>query len=127
MNAVATVTPFQYGDTAVRIIDIKGEPWFVASDVARVLEYREAHDVTRRLDSEDKGPHPVRTPGGVQHMVVISEPGFYAAILGSRSEKARDVKRWLTHEVLPAIRKTGSYGTAPALTEDEIVAQALAI
>lgn len=99
------------GDDAVevRMFSIDGEPWFVAADVARILEYRMASDLTRRLDDDDRGTRSVRTPSGDQVMTIISEPGFYAAILGSQSVKAKRVKHWLTHEVMPSIRKTGRY------------------
>ncbi|MHC3368799.1 phage antirepressor (plasmid) [Rhodococcus aetherivorans] len=127
-QTTGTVTPFQYGDTALRTIVIDGEPWFVAADAARLLEYSATSAMTRRLDAEDKGVRDLHTLGGTQQMSIISEPGFYAAIIGSQSEKARDVKRWLTHDVMPEIRKTGSYTTptaAPALTGAELLAHAV--
>lgn len=110
---------FTYEGAELRTPTYDGNPWFVAGDAARLLEYRMASDMTRRLDDDEKGTRSVRTPGGYQEMTVISEAGFYAAILGSQSAKAKAVKRWLTHEVLPALRKTGIYSTAPALTELE--------
>ncbi|MFF0816595.1 BRO family protein [Rhodococcus sp. NPDC003318] len=116
---------FRYESTELRTVVIDSEPWFVATDVARILEYREAYDLTRRLDAEDKGPRSMRTPGGFQEVTIISEAGFYVAILGSKSARAKAVKRWLTHEVLPSIRKTGSYNTAPALTGPALMAAAL--
>lgn len=118
---------FTHDSVGVRAPIYDGEPWFVAADVARLLEYRMASDMTRRLDDDEKGTRSVRTPGGYQEMTVISESGFYAAILGSHSPKAKAVKRWLTHYVLPSIRKTGSYSTTPALTDDELIHQALSI
>ncbi|MFI8595894.1 phage antirepressor [Rothia koreensis] len=102
---------FNYQDHQVRMcVDEDGDPWFVASDIAKILGYREAKDMTRRLDEEDKGRRSVPTPGGPQSMTIISEPGLYVAVLGSQVEGARAFKRWVTREVLPAIRKTGSYG-----------------
>lgn len=105
---------------AVRVItDEYGEPWFVATDVARVLGYREAYDLTRTLDDDEKGPQIVRTPGGPQSITVITEPGLYRAIVQRQAgyvknpEAARQVKafqRWVTHELLPEIRRSGSYG-----------------
>lgn len=109
---MSTLVPFEYGDQPVRTLVVDGEPWFVAADVARILGYREAYDMTRRLDSEDKGPRSVRTPGGDQQMTVISEPGLYVAVLGSQVDGARMFKRWITHEVLPTLRRTGTYTTA---------------
>lgn len=102
---------FQYGDREVRTLTIAGEPWFVASDVAQILGYREAYDLTRRLDDDEKGPRSVRTPGGEQIVTIISEPGLYTAILGSKVHLAKNFKRWVTHDVLPTIRKTGRYGS----------------
>lgn len=103
---------FNYHNTQLRIIEQDGEPWFVASDVAKILGYRMASDMTRRLDDEDRGTHSTRTPSGVQEMTIISEAGLYVAVLGSKVPGAREFKRWLTHEVLPSIRKHGLYATA---------------
>lgn len=121
------IIPFEFESHMVRAVSVDGEPWFVAADVARVLGYRMASDMTRRLDDEDKGTRSMRTPSGDQEMTIISEPGLYVAVLGSKVPGARAFKRWITHEVIPAIRKTGGYTVQPALTEDEIVAQALQI
>lgn len=119
--------PFTYEGSELRSFVIDGEPWFVAADVARLLEYSATAAMTRRLDDEDKGVRNLHTLGGVQQMAIISEAGFYEAILGSQSGKAKAVKRWLTHEVLPTLRKTGSYSTAPALTDDELIHRALEV
>jgi prophage antirepressor-like protein len=97
----------------VRSLLIDGEPWFVAADVARILGYRMASDMTRRLDEDEKGTHSARTPGGAQDMAVISEPGLYTAVLGSKVHDAKAFKRWVTHDVLPAIRRTGTYTVQP--------------
>lgn len=121
-----TVTTYKFGITRVRVhIDPTGDPWFVASDVACILRYRMASDMTRRLDDDEKGTREVRTPGGPQAMTVISEAGLYTAILGSRTTAAQAFKRWVTHEVLPEIRRTGSYQARPALTGPELMAAAL--
>ena len=106
---------FTYDNSQLRTVVINDEPWFVAADVARLLGYRMASDMTRRLDEDDRGTRSVRTPSGQQEMTVISEAGLYAAILGSQVPGAREFKRWITHEVLPAIRKTGRYETTPAI------------
>ena len=121
-----TVTTYKFGITRVRVhIDPTGDPWFVASDVACILRYRMASDMTRRLDDDEKGTREVRTPGGPQAMTVISEAGLYTAILRSRTTAAQAFKRWVTHEVLPEIRRTGSYQARPALTGPELMAAAL--
>lgn len=104
-----TIIPFTSGEWEIRAFEIDGEPWFVASDVAKSLGYGKTNDLTRRLDDEDKGARSVRTLGGEQKVTIISEPGLYAAVLGSQLESARAFKRWITHEVIPAIRKTGSF------------------
>lgn len=107
----------------VRHLLIGDEPWFVAADIARALGYRDAHNLARRIDPEDRGTRSVSTPGGPQDMGLISEPGLYAAILGSQVPYAQKFKRWLTHEVLPAIRKTGRYDTSIALPDRKTLAQ----
>lgn len=89
----------------IRVVEKDGEPWFVAADVARALGYRDAFNMTRRLDDDDKGTHSTSTPSGQQEMTVVSEPGLYGAILGSQVPGAKAFKYWLTHDVLPALRK----------------------
>jgi anti-repressor protein len=116
---------FTYSGYDVRTVVIDGEVWFVAADVAAVLEYRMASDMTRRLDDDDKGYAEVRTPGGDQNMSVISEAGLYDAIFRSNSDGAKPFRRWITGEVIPAIRRTGSYSNAPALSGPELLAHAV--
>lgn len=112
----------------IRTLTEDGEPWFVASDIAKALGYRMASDMNRRLDDDEKGTRSVRTPGGTQEMTVISEAGLYSAVLGSKLPEAKAFKRWVTHEVLPAIRRDGGYMAAkPDETPEEIMARALRI
>ncbi len=118
---------FHYEGADVRTVTIDGEPWFVAADVAKLLGYSATEAMTRSVDADEKGMQILQTPGGAQSVGVVSEPGLYEAILRSRVSDAQRFKRWVKHDVLPTIRKTGSYSTAPALSEDEIVHQALAI
>lgn len=108
---MSDVMPFTYDGAQVRTVLVDGEPWFVATDVATILGYRMASDLTRRLDDDEKGTRSVRTPGGDQQVSIISEPGLFAAILGSQVPGARKFKRWVTHEVLPQIRRTGQFGS----------------
>lgn len=96
---------------AVRSILIDGEPWFVAADVCKALELEKTNRALSRLDDDEKGAHSVSTPGGRQRMSIISESGLYSLILGSRKPEARAFKRWITHEVIPSIRKHGAYMT----------------
>lgn len=93
---------------AVRTVIREGQPWFVAADVCRVLEIDRTQ--TRRLDEDEKGVYSIQTPGGKQEVTTVNEPGLYSLVLGSRKPEAKAFKRWITHEVIPAIRKTGAYG-----------------
>lgn len=112
--------------TVRAIRDENGEPMFVAKDVAVILGYRDAANMTRRLEEDEKGTRSVSTPGGEQKMAVITEPGIYSAILGSRVPEARAFKRWVTHEVLPALRRDGGYMVARAdETPEETMARAV--
>lgn len=130
------VIPFNYNDIEVRALTVDGEAMFVASDIAKALEYREAKDMTRSLDPDEKDRHPVPTPGGLQQMTVISEAGLFRVILQRQSgrlqnketkNRVKAFQRWVTHEVLPSIRKTGSYavGQPVELTGPELMAKAL--
>ena len=109
----------------VRVVERDGQPWFVAKDVCECLELTDVSKTISLLDDDEKGTNSIRTPGGEQQMLVVSEPGLYSLILRSRKPEAKAFKRWVTHEILPSIRKTGHYG-APE-TEDEILARALVI
>ena len=122
-----SLIPFEYGGQQVRVIDRDGEPWFVLADLCRVLELPNASMVARRIDPEMKGVSQIDTHGGPQQMAVVSEPGMYEVVIRSDKPEAALFRRWITNEVLPSIRKTGSYSTTPALTDDQIIAQALAI
>lgn len=106
------LVPFAYGDQPVRTLTIDGEPWFVAADVVRILGYSEAAAMTRTLDDDEKGLRTVQTLGGEQSVSIVSEPGLYSAIIRSRIPEAKTFRRWITHEVIPTIRKTGGYGIA---------------
>lgn len=109
---------------AVRVVlDEHGEPWFVATDVARILGYRDAPNLVRRLDEDEKGTRPVSTPGGEQSVSVVTEAGLYAAILGSQVPGAKEFKRWVTHDLIPSVRRTGSY--ALPQTREQRIALAL--
>lgn len=124
---MSDLTPFAFDGQAVRVItDEAGEPWFVAADVCRVLGIANARDAIVRLDADEKGVGTADTLGGTQQVATVNEHGIYALTFTSRKPEAKAFKRWVTHEVLPAIRKTGSYSTV-ALTDEQIVAQALQI
>lgn len=109
------VQMFMFDTVHVRVLRAEDdEPLFVAADVARALGYRDAANMVRRLDGDDRGTRSVSTPGGDQDMTVITEAGLYTAILASQVDGARRFKRWVTHEVLPEIRRTGRYSQLPA-------------
>ena len=93
----------------VRVVECEGEPWFVVKDVCECLELTDVSKTISLLDDDEKGTNSIRTPGGEQQMLVISEPGLYSLILRSRKPEAKAFKRWVTHEVIPSIRKTGGY------------------
>ena len=98
----------------VRTLAIDGEPWAAAIDVAKALGYKEPQKAIRtHVDPEDKGVSKMDTPGGNQEVVIINESGLYSLILSSKLPKARAFKRWVTSEVLSALRKTGSYSVKP--------------
>lgn len=111
-----SIMPYRFPetDTPVRVAMTNEEPWFVAADVAAVLGYSATSAMTRTLADDEKGVQSLHTPGGEQQFIVINEPGLYSAILRSRVEGAQRFKRWVTHEVLPSIRRTGSYLVASA-------------
>jgi prophage antirepressor-like protein len=100
---------FENDGWLIRVIECDGEPWFVAKDVCSVLGLGNPRSSLALLDDDEKGVHTVDTPGGPQQVTIINEAGLYALILKSRKPEAKAFKRWVTHEVLPAIRKTGSY------------------
>lgn len=100
---------FDFEDNAVRVVDIDGEPWFVAADVARVLGYDHTPHATRLLDDDEKGVHKVDTLGGTQEMTMVNESGLYHLVLLSKKPEAKKFRKWVTAEVLPSIRKTGMY------------------
>ena len=109
------VASFSFKNIQVRTVDRDGQVWFVAGDVAKALGYADAVQMTRVLDEDEKGLHNVQTLGGKQQIVILSESGLYHALLKSRKPEARPFRKWVTAEVLPAIRKQGFYGQVPAM------------
>lgn len=94
---------------AVRTVIREGQPWFVAADVCRVLEIEPT--ATRRLDEDEKDTlRLTQGTSGNPNVTIVNEPGLYSLVLGSRKPEAKAFKRWITHEVVPTIRKTGAYG-----------------
>lgn len=118
---------FKFEGADVRVnTDENGNPWFVAKDVSDVLEISRQQNATRYLDEDEKGRCLVNTPSGEQEMTVVSEAGLYSLILRSRKPEAKAFKRWVTHEVLPSIRKTGGYVAATGTeSPEELYARAM--
>lgn len=125
--------PFTYQDREIRFTKEGG---IIAADLARILGYRDAEKLTRTLDEDEKGTQMVGTPGGEQRMSVVTEAGFYRACLNRQSGYIKDpeaqafvkaFQRWVTHEVLPAIRRTGIYAVEPQpqLSGKELLAAAV--
>lgn len=121
------LVPFDFEGRPIRVVtDSQGEPWFVAADVLATIGLD--RKALERLYEDEKGVSSIHTPGGGQEMTTVNEPGLYTLVLGSRKAEAKRFKRWVTHEVLPSIRKTGSYAvpgtlaSLPAPTQDRVTA-----
>jgi len=108
MNEIVKI----YKDNQVRIIQRDGEPWFVAKDVCDVLGLKQVSRALQRLELDERGlleiTHP-QNPNASLKVNVVSEPGLYQLVTSSKKPEARAFTRWVTHEVLPSIRKTGAY------------------
>jgi len=116
---------FRYDDNPIRTVLVDGEPWFVAADVCAVLGIGNPRQAVSYLDDDERGVTTNDTPGGRQQMTIVSEAGLYSLILRSRKPEAKAFKRWVTHEVLPAIRRTGRYEVQPAYRLPQTYAEAL--
>lgn len=108
-RSAVKVQRLAFEDHRVRVVVKNGETWWVAKDVAKALGYTRSRDAVRMLADDEKGAHIVPTPGGDQETAIVNEPGLYRLIINSRREEAERFRRWVFHEVLPSIRKTGRY------------------
>jgi prophage antirepressor-like protein len=121
---MSNLIPFQFESHAIQVIvDDDGEFHFIAKEVADVLGYSDAHKMCERLDEDEKQNRQIRG-FGPRGVICISESGLYSAILGSNKPEAKPFKRWVTHEVLPTIRKTGGYATPNGATARSVPADA---
>ena len=119
MNAIETFENVEFG--RIRAVTINDEPWFVGKDVAEALGYSNPRKaLIDHVDEEDKGVTECDTLGGKQNMTIINESGLYGLIFGSKLPNAKKFKRWVTSEVLPSIRKTGSYSVKENLPSYQI-------
>lgn len=120
---MADITPFNFGAHAVRVITHQNQPWFVAIDVCNALGYVNSRKaVADHLDEDEKATvtnSDGRAGNGAQQFTIISESGLYALVLRSRKPEARKFAKWVTSEVLPSIRQTGSYHAQPQATRTE--------
>ena len=113
MNDLQIFSNPEFGQ--VRTVEIDGQPWLVGKDVAVALGYKNPQRAIRdHVEDEDKGMTKTVTPSGEQDMLIINESGLYSLILSSKMPKAKAFKRWVTGEVLPALRKNGVYETVKA-------------
>ncbi len=119
---MSAVELFTYPETGqpIRTVTLHGDPWFVAKDACDVLGISKHRDAVAGLDPDERASTAVDTPGGRQAMSVVSEPGLYALMMISRSPKARQFQRWVNHDVLPSIRKTGGYAAVAAPAKREL-------
>lgn len=117
MNEIVKI----YKNSPVRIVKKDGEPWFVAKDVCDILALGNPRSSIALLDEDERGVHSMDTPSGKQEMGIISEAGLYSLIIRSRKPEAKAFKRWVTHEVLPSIRKTGAY-LSPGMSNEQVKA-----
>ena len=100
---------FAFADNLVRVIHINDQPWWVASDIAKVLGYRDAANMIRMLDDDQKGTHFVSTLGGDQEANIINEGGMWMCVIKSTRKEAKQFQKWLTGELLPSLRRDGFY------------------
>lgn len=125
-NKIIAFTNPEFGE--VRTLNIENEPWFVAADVCKALDLGNASMTLSRLDDDEKGVSLIDTLGGLQNMVTVNEPGLYTLVLGSRKPEAKAFKRWITHDVIPSIRKNGGYiAGQETLSPEELMAKALLV
>ncbi len=122
------IIPLNFELNEVRLIqDANGDPWWVVKDVCAILNISNYRDALNRLEDDERGSVKVDTPGGPQEMSTVNEPGLYTLIIRSNKPDAKKFKRWITHEVLPSIRKTGKYEIETLSEIDLIIKSAQAL
>ena len=122
---MSNLIPHVFNDISIRTTEINGQIWFVANDVCQALNIANPRDAIKKLDDDEKGVALTDTAGGNQQLNIINESGLYVLILRSRDAMKQgsvphQFRKWVTAEVLPSIRKTGSY-QAPQMTEDQLM------
>ena len=119
-NASSAIKLFENPLFKARVIMRCSEPWFVAKDACDCLKITNVSQACQTLDDDEKGIYKVYTLGGSQDMMLISESGLYALIMRSNKPEAKVFRKWVTSEVLPSIRKTGSYGMSQISRKDQL-------
>lgn len=128
MSALARV--FEFGSVELRTVVIEGEPWFVAADIAQALHIGNARQAVSYLDDDEVQQAPVITNDGSGRELptnIVNEPGMYSLILRSRKPEAKAFKRWITHDVIPALRRTGTYSVPAQRPMAEVSNRELAL
>jgi prophage antirepressor-like protein len=119
---MSNIIPFEFEKFSVRVVDQNGSPWFIAADVCAALELGNVSQAIKRLDDDEQAL--ISNEGihrGSDQINVVNESGLYSLILGSRKPEAKKFKKWVTSEVLPAIRKTGSYTAGRTADQPDII------
>ncbi|MFA6397054.1 MAG: Bro-N domain-containing protein [Sulfurimonas sp.] len=111
MTQDTQITQFNFNDNEVRCQIINNEPWFVAKDICDILDLKDVNRTLSKLDDNERGTQSFSTLGGMQKMSIVNESGLYNLIFRSNKIEAKVFKIWVTSEVLPSIRKHGSYST----------------
>lgn len=125
-NKIIAFTNPEFGE--VRMLNIENEPWFVAADVCKALEIGNPTDAMRRLDADERTLVSIEGASNGLSVNAVNEPGLYTLVLGSRKPEAKAFKRWITHDVIPSIRKNGGYiAGQETLSPEELMAKALLV
>lgn len=132
---MTSLTAFNFNNNQVRILMIDGEPWFVAKDVAEIFDYADLSKMLNLVDTEDKD---IINPKKIDSAIlaesfnsntfkvsIINESGLYACIFGSHKPQAKEFKRWVTSQVLPSIRKSGTYSTLNPIPQVQEIGSAI--
>jgi prophage antirepressor-like protein len=132
---MTTLTAFNFNNNQVRVLMIDGEPWFVAKDVAEIFDYADLSKMLNLVDTEDKdviNPKKLDSANLAESfssntfkVSIINESGLYACIFGSHKPQAKEFKRWVTSQVLPAIRKSGTYSTLTSIPQVQEIGSAI--
>lgn len=119
MDEIRVFKSDEFGE--VRAFAEDGEPMFVARDLCDALGIDRYRDAVARLDDDERGSVLVDTPGGKQNMAAVTEPGFYKLVMRSRKPEAKAFQRWVTHDVLPALRRDGAYVASDGTEDDDVL------